>query len=121
MTTPAAPAPPRPSQPGHTSDARNSDPGAHLAPHLAPHLAIVRAADRDRYISALLAPADRRLDLMTLYAFDAELARIATTVSEPLLGEIRLQWWRDALAPLLTDAGRAATHLERTGHPWPTT
>jgi 15-cis-phytoene synthase len=80
-------------------------------------LAIVRAYDYDRYISALLAPAARRADLMLLYAFDAELARIPATVSEPMLGEIRLQWWRDALAPLLTDAGRTTPSLARTGHP----
>jgi len=34
---------------------------------------------------------------MALYAFNAELARIPTLVSEPALGEIRLQWWRDAV------------------------
>ena len=80
-------------------------------------LAQVRAHDPDRYLGALLAPADRRLDLMTLYAFDAELARIPLSVKEPLLGEIKLQWWRDALGPLLTDAGRAGDLALRTGHP----
>ena len=79
--------------------------------------AIVRAHDYDRYISALLAPADRRADLMLIYAFDAEVARIPWTVTEPMLGEIRLQWWRDALAHLLTDAGRATISAARTGHP----
>ena len=80
-------------------------------------LAIARAHDYDRYISALLAPLDRRMDLMLLYAFDAELARIPLTVTEPMLGEIRLQWWRDALSSLLTDAGRATSDAPRTGHP----
>lgn len=81
-------------------------------------LALARGHDRDRYIGALLAPADRRTPLLTLQAFDADLARIPVGVSEPLLGEIRLQWWRDALGPLLTDAGRAeGAGQARTGNP----
>jgi 15-cis-phytoene synthase len=51
----------------------------------------------DHYIAALLAPADQRDDLLTLAAFWGETRRIATTVGEDMLGEIRLQWWRDAL------------------------
>lgn len=80
-------------------------------------LALVRAHDLDRYISLLLAPPALRADLLTVLAFDAELARIPATVSEPLIGEIRLQWWRDALSPLLADAGRTATDVPtRTGN-----
>jgi len=60
--------------------------------------ALVREADRDRYIAALFAPADRRPCLHALYAFDLELGRIGHVVREVLAGEIRLQWWRDALA-----------------------
>src|SRR5690606_2181971 len=33
-----------------------------------------------------------------LYAFDLELRTLRERVSEPLPGEIRLQWWREALA-----------------------
>jgi 15-cis-phytoene synthase len=80
-------------------------------------MAIVRVHDHDRYISALFAPADRRADLMLIYAFDAEMARIPRSVNEPMMGEIRLQWWRDALSPLLTDTGRALTSPTRIGHP----
>jgi 15-cis-phytoene synthase len=58
---------------------------------------IVREADRDRYLSALFAPDDKQLDLFALYAFDAEIARIPKLVSEPQIGEIRLQWWLDTL------------------------
>ena len=60
--------------------------------------ALVREADRDRYIAALFAPADRRPHLHALYAFDVEILRIGHVVREALAGEIRLQWWRDALA-----------------------
>ena len=84
-------------------------------------LALVRAHDLDRYISILLSPAETRADLLTLHAFDAELARIPATVTDPLIGEIRLQWWRDALAPLLRSALGGTRQRppagHRTGHP----
>jgi len=55
----------------------------------------VREADPDRYFSALFAPAPLRPHLMALYAFHAEVARIAESVREPMLGAIRLEWWRE--------------------------
>ncbi|MEM5584786.1 phytoene/squalene synthase family protein [Roseibium sp. AS2] len=58
---------------------------------------VARTYDRDRYLSALLAPEDHRAGLMALYAFAAEIGRIRDVVSEPLPGEVRLQWWRDLL------------------------
>ena len=58
---------------------------------------IVRQYDRDRYLSALLAPEAQRSGLLALYAFNAEIARVREIVSEPLPGEVRLQWWRDLL------------------------
>jgi 15-cis-phytoene synthase len=58
---------------------------------------IARDGDLDRYVSALFAPGACREHLFALYAFNVELARIGEQVSEPQLGEIRLQWWRDAL------------------------
>ncbi len=57
----------------------------------------LRAHDPTRYLTALLAPRQARPGLMALYGFNAELSRIPDLVSEPQLGEIRLQWWRDAL------------------------
>lgn len=57
--------------------------------------ASVRAADPDRYFSALFAPAPMRPLLLVLYAFNAEVARVAETVREPMLGAIRLEWWRE--------------------------
>lgn len=70
---------------------------------------MARKGDPDRAIAALFAPASARDDLLALYALNSELARIAEQVSEPSLGAIRLQWWRDALE-------RAETG-EATGHP----
>lgn len=57
----------------------------------------VRQADPDRYLSALFAPAPKRPFLFALYAFNFEIARIAASVREPMMGEIRLQWWRETL------------------------
>src|SRR5580658_5344492 len=59
---------------------------------------LVREEDRDRYIAALFVPAERRPYLHALYAFDIEVRRIGHVVREALAGEIRLQWWRDAIA-----------------------
>lgn len=57
--------------------------------------ASVRSADPDRYFSALFAPAPLRPLLLALYAFNAEVARVAESVREPMLGAIRLEWWRE--------------------------
>ena len=59
--------------------------------------ALVREADPDRYWASLFAPADKRPHLYALYAFNFEVARVREAVREALVGEIRLQWWRDAL------------------------
>ena len=59
-----------------------------------------RAHDYDRYLCALFAPRDARPALLALTAFNLEVARVAEAVSEPMLGEIRLQWWRDAITDL---------------------
>lgn len=70
---------------------------------------IVRTQDRDRYLSALFAPDEKRSQLLALYAFNAEVARIPAAVSEPSLGLIRLQWWRDTVASLYA-GGSGAGH-----------
>lgn len=59
---------------------------------------IARTFAPDLYLSALLAPGPAKPALITLAAFAGDIDRIVLTVSEPNLAEIRLQWWRDALA-----------------------
>lgn len=59
--------------------------------------ALVRAADPDRYFSALFAPAPARAYLFALYAFNHEVARVAETAREPMMGAIRLEWWRETV------------------------
>ena len=86
--------------------------------------AAARAFERDRYLAALLAPAAVRADLIALAAFAGELARIPAYVSDPIVGEMRLQWWRDTLAAGLAGdrvAGDGVAGVvgsgEGSGHP----
>jgi phytoene synthase len=58
---------------------------------------LVRAADKDRFLATLFAPAERRGALHALYAFNVEVTRVREAAREPLPGEIRLQWWRDVI------------------------
>jgi phytoene synthase len=60
-------------------------------------VALVRRHDPDRYFSVLFAPRETRLYLMALYAFNYEIARVGETVREPMMGEIRLAWWRETV------------------------
>jgi NADH dehydrogenase [ubiquinone] 1 alpha subcomplex assembly factor 6 len=64
---------------------------------LSPLARLVRQHDRDRFLTTLFAPAERRDDLLALYAFNYEIAKTREVVSEPVLGQIRLQWWRESL------------------------
>ncbi len=58
---------------------------------------LVRRHDPDRFLTALFAPPDKRDALLTLYAFNHELARAREVVSQPPLALIRLQWWREVV------------------------
>src|SRR5580698_1748258 len=81
---------------------------------------LVRRHDPDRFLTALFAPPEHRDALLTLYAFDHELARARAVTSEPHLALVRLHWWREIIlgerrrhevaTPLaaLLDAGRLA-------------
>lgn len=58
---------------------------------------ILRGSDRDRYLSTLALPANTRDAVTAILAFNADIAGIRERVSGPAPGEIRLQWWNDAL------------------------
>jgi len=58
---------------------------------------LLRRHDRDRFLATLCAPAARQPALWALLGFNYEIARVREIVSQPILGQIRLQWWRDAL------------------------
>ncbi len=52
--------------------------------------------DPDRWLTTLFAPDASRPGLFALYAFNTEIARARESVSQPMIGQIRLQWWREA-------------------------
>jgi phytoene synthase len=58
---------------------------------------LLRARDRDLWLACLFAPQQARRHIHALYAFAREAADVAGKVTQPLLGEMRLQWWIDAL------------------------
>lgn len=64
--------------------------------------------DYDRFLVTLFAPGSVREDLFSIYAFNHEVAKIREAVSEPMLGEIRLQWWREAIDGI--EAGTPRNH-----------
>src|SRR5215831_11598806 len=68
---------------------------------------ILRRQDPERYLTALFAPADRREGLFALYAFNLELARVRESVREPIMGRMRLQWWRDTVSGIYAGEPRA--------------
>ncbi|MGO9941910.1 MAG: phytoene/squalene synthase family protein [Rhodoblastus sp.] len=68
-----------------------------LAEHYALCGVALRDSDRDRWLACLFAPDAERPHLFALYAFNAEVSRIREHVSQPILGEMRLQWWIEAL------------------------
>ncbi len=57
----------------------------------------IRRHDHDRYLTSLFLPAGKREAVQALFAFNLEIARTRESVSEPMLGQIRLQWWREAV------------------------
>jgi NADH dehydrogenase [ubiquinone] 1 alpha subcomplex assembly factor 6 len=59
--------------------------------------AMLRRHDPDRFLATLAAPEAVRPALWALLAFNYEIARVREMVSQPVLGQIRLQWWREAL------------------------
>ncbi|KAF0677517.1 squalene/phytoene synthase family protein [Profundibacterium mesophilum] len=60
----------------------------------------VRRADEDRFLSTMTMPAAARPLLFTLYAFNLEVSRAPIAAREPMIAQMRLQWWRDALGEI---------------------
>src|SRR5690606_2406517 len=82
--------------------------GVAMADHSDYCAALVREADRDRWLATLFAPPDKREALYALYAFAIEIGRVRDVAREPMPGEIRLQWWREVLEGKRD--GEAAAH-----------
>ncbi len=80
-----------------------STPDAHYA-HCE---ALVRDHDRDLWLACLYAPQPARRHIHAVYAYALEAADVRAKVSQPLLGEMRLRWWTDALTGEASEGTRA--------------
>jgi NADH dehydrogenase [ubiquinone] 1 alpha subcomplex assembly factor 6 len=78
--------------------------GPEAAPGAAELAAQVQALDPERWLALLLAPRAAQPDLVALYGFNLEIAKIREITREPLIGAMRLQWWRDAIEAIFTGA-----------------
>lgn len=65
---------------------------------------LVERADPDRFAATMAAPVAARGILFPLYAFNVEVARAPWVTAEPMIAEMRLQWWADALEEIATGA-----------------
>lgn len=59
---------------------------------------LVERGDPDRFLAVMAAPVVARARLLPLYAFNLEVARAPWVTQEPMIAEMRLQWWRDVVA-----------------------
>ncbi len=71
---------------------------------------LLEEGDPDRFRTVMAAPVDARPALLTLYAFNLEIARAPWLTQEPMIAEMRLQWWLDALEEI--DQGLPARQHE---------
>ena len=72
----------------------------------------VRRFDHDRFLTTLFVPARRREAVLALFAFNLELARARELVREPMMGLMRLQWWRDAVESIYAGTPRRHEIIE---------
>lgn len=68
---------------------------------------LVQRGDPDRFRAVMAAPVEARAQLLPLYAFNLEVARAPWVTQEPLIAEMRLQWWRDVVENSASGAARA--------------
>ncbi|WP_457645832.1 phytoene/squalene synthase family protein [Profundibacter sp.] len=59
---------------------------------------MLRKSDPDRFLATMTAPPDVRAKLFPLYAFNLEVAHLPWVSTEPMIAEMRLQWWQDSIA-----------------------
>ena len=64
------------------------------------NVTLTSLSDPLRDLAFSYAPADRRAGLTALFALDAALGQVLRTTREPMVGQMRLAWWREALAAL---------------------
>ena len=71
--------------------------------------ALVEKADPERFRAIMAAPVAARRVLFPIYAFNVEIIRAPWLTKEPMIAEMRLQWWRDALDEIKA-GGRVRKH-----------
>ena len=69
---------------------------------------LVAKGDPDRFAATMAAPVAARAVLFPIYAFNLEVARAPFAAREPMIAEMRVQWWADVLAEAAT--GHARKH-----------
>lgn len=74
---------------------------------------LVRTRDFTSYAVSLFVPPAPRRAWLALAAFSSEVSHVRDHVRQALTGEIRLQWWRDALAGQASAKGQG----DVTGNP----
>jgi len=78
--------------------------------------ALVERGDPDRFAAVMAAPVALRARLFPLYAFNLEVARAPWVTKEPMIAEMRLQWWRDVVAEPAPRAHEVAGPLHAVIH-----
>ena len=76
-------------------------------------LKLVRDRDRSRYVADLFLSPEHRTHILALHALNAEICSIPASVGEAELGEIRLQWWYDAVSAVTDPENEAETPVMR--------
>ncbi|CEL62485.1 NADH dehydrogenase (ubiquinone) complex I, assembly factor 6 OS=Bos taurus GN=NDUFAF6 PE=2 SV=1 [Rhizoctonia solani AG-1 IB] len=64
---------------------------------------LVRKHDYEAYLSSYFYPRAAQPGYFALRAFNIELAMIRETVSRPIIGKMRMQFWRDAIKSITND------------------
>lgn len=75
----------------------SSSPAAPWSDDLTACAELVERGDASRFRATMAAPVAARRALFPLYAFNIEVSRAPWVTQEPMIAEMRLQWWRDAL------------------------
>lgn len=66
---------------------------------------LLHRGDPDRFLATMAAPVWARDILFPIYAFNVEVARAPWMTKEPMIAEMRLQWWRDMLTEIASGGG----------------
>ncbi len=72
----------------------------------------------EQRIALAYTPAASQDKLAVVFALDQRLSRIVAQATEPMLAQLRLAWWRDELAKLVSDRPSGDAVLDAVGTHW---